>query len=396
MGDGKRIGVMMDLEKPYKRHLDVYAGIRKYAKQHSDWKLVVDEWADHSLPARRGAPVPYDGIVGRITKLGADRARRLNVPAVNVWFSSPAKGLPGVFPDSVASGKLLAEHLLSRGFRYLTALFQADDMATPIAATAMEAFAREAGFDGWLGTVAIDRPTTHGEWQRALRTIERWMASWKLPLGLLVFDPAWARVIIELAHDRGWHVPQQIAIVCSHNDELHCEHPEPGLTAVEPPEERCGYEAARMLDGLIDARRQGHSPFANPQTVFLPPIGIIARHSTDFFAVDHPLVRQALRYIAAHLHKPLETARVARELGVARRTLDAWFQQSLGVTVTTEIGRLRIERVKRELTAGSDPIQVIARRTGFASTRTLNDQFRKRVGMSPREFREQGAVRNKR
>jgi LacI family transcriptional regulator len=390
MSDVKRIGVMMDLDKPFKRHLDVYAGIREYAEECRDWRFVVDDWADHAIPSRPGLPVPYDGIVGRITKLGADRARRIGLPAVNVWFSSPAKHvLPGVYPDSTVSGRLLAEHLLSRGFRHLTALFRPDDKATPLVAAGMKAFATEAGFDGWLGTLSLAQPTAHTAWKRGLQQIERWMESWKLPIGLLVIDPAWARVVIELAAVRGWHVPQQIAIVCSHNDELHCEHPEPGLTAVETPEFQCGYEAAKMLDKLIDGKRRGQSPFASPQTILLPPTGLVVRHSTDFFAVDDPLLGRALRYIASHLHKPLDAGTVAREVGVARRTLDDWFQKSLGMTATDEIARLRLERVKRELLATPDSIEAIARRTGFANTRTLRNHFRKIAGISPSEFREQ-------
>jgi transcriptional regulator GlxA family with amidase domain len=104
-------------------------------------------------------------------------------------------------------------------------------------------------------------------------------------------------------------------------------------------------------------------------------------------------VGQALRYIAAHLHQPLDVAAVARTLGIARRTLDGWFQDSIGATVATEISRLRLERVKRELLAGSDTIAAIARRTGFATTRTLNNQFRQDTGMSPSEFRTARAHR---
>jgi LacI family transcriptional regulator len=212
------------------------------------------------------------------------------------------------------------------------------------------------------------------------------MASWKLPLGLLMLDQTWAMAIIELAHERGWQVPGQIGIVCAHNDDLLCEDPELGLTAIETPEEQRGYKAAAMLDDLINRKRQGLSP-ADPQTLLIPPSEIVTRHSTDYFAVDDPLVGQALRYISTHLHKPLEPAAVAGSIGVARRTLDAWFQRSLGVTVAAEISRLRIERVKRELTAGSDSIEAIARRTGFASTRTLYDQFVLSAGMSPTAFR---------
>jgi LacI family transcriptional regulator len=393
MSDVKRIGVMMDLAQPFKRHVDVYRGIRRYGRQRPDWKLVVDEWAGDALPSKAGEDLPYDGIIGRIPELGATRARRLDLPAVNVWFSSPAKGLPGVFHDYAACGKLVTQHLLSRGFRYFAAIIQNGDKGTTLVANAMEACTREAGYDGWLGSLAVDESLTNVKWRRWLRTVEQWMDSWKLPLGLLVLDQTWAMAIIELARERGWQVPGQIGLVLAHNDDLLCEDPELGLTAVETAEEQRGYEAAAMLDELINRKRQGVSPFADLKTLLIPPSEVVTRHSTDYFAVDDPLVAQALRYITNHLHKPLEPAAVAKSVGVARRTLDAWFQRSIGVTVAAEISRLRIERVKRELLAGTDTIEQIARRTGFTSTRTLYDQFVASVGMSPRAFREQGLTK---
>lgn len=390
MGEIKRIGVMMQLDRPFKRHVSVYSGILDYARKHPDWRLVVDEWADRSLPAKPRQPVPYDGIVGRIGTLGAERARRLDVPAVNVWYSTPAEGLPCAVPDYDASGRLVAEHLIGRGFRYLAALIQSHDKGTARQAAAIEAIAKRDGVATWLGATTVDEPETYEQWQRGLRNIGRLMADWKVPLGLLIGDPASARVMIELCRERGWHVPEQIAIVCSHNDELHCERPEPSLTAVDFPYEQIGYEAARMLDALIDAKRQGVSPFADPKTILLPPVGVVSRHSTDFFAANDPLVAQALHHIAANLHKPLSVTSVAKAVGVPRRTLDGWFANAVGATVALEIMRLRIERVKRELLAGKDSIEAIAHRTGFASTRTLNDQFKRVTGMSPSEFRERG------
>jgi AraC-like DNA-binding protein len=64
------------------------------------------------------------------------------------------------------------------------------------------------------------------------------------------------------------------------------------------------------------------------------------------------------------------------------------FLDALGVTVSAEISRLRIERVKRELAApGDHTVVAIAAQSGFASTRTLNDLFLKTVGMTPLEYR---------
>jgi LacI family transcriptional regulator len=191
-----------------------------------------------------------------------------------------------------------------------------------------------------------------------------------------------------MAIDRGWNVPQQVAIVCSTNEDTQCEHPEPGLTAVEMPYEDCGYEAAQLLDRLIDSKRQGGDPFHAPETILLAPVAIVTRHSTDFFAVNDSLVQRAMRYIAANLAKPLSPVSVAKQMKVSRRTLDMRFMAALGVTVSTEIARLRIERVKRELAApGNRKVADVAEQTGFASTRTLNDLFMKTVGMTPNEFR---------
>ena len=56
---------------------------------------------------------------------GARRARRLEMPVVNVLFSSPAHNLPGVFPDYMECGRLRAEHLLARGFQRFGVLHEA-------------------------------------------------------------------------------------------------------------------------------------------------------------------------------------------------------------------------------------------------------------------------------
>ncbi len=389
MSEQKRVGVMMELDKPYKRHVSVFAGIYGYARENPDWKIVVDEWADFSLPGKRGRAVPYDGIIGRLSVLGAERAKRLEVPAVNVWLSSPAKGLHGVFPDFAKSGDLVAEHLIGRGFRYLAAITQVDDVSSFRQAGAMEARARRGDGTGWLGNCALTQPDGPESWRDTVKTLTRWMDGWKLPMGLLVREPSFARLIIEMAGDRGWSVPQQLAIVCSHNEGVQCEQPEPGLTAVELPYEECGYEAAKLLDRLMESKRQGGSPFHAPETILLAPVGIVTRHSTDFFAVDNALVQQAMQYVAANLTKPLSPVSIAKEMKVSRRTLDLRFTEALGTTVSNEIARLRIEHVKRELTApGKHKVADIAKRTGFASTRTLNDLFLKSVGMTPKAFRK--------
>jgi LacI family transcriptional regulator len=393
MSDIKRVGVMMDLDKPHRRHVGVFSGIYEYARENLEWRLIHDDWADHTLADRTTDAPPYDGIIGRITTLGAKNAKRLGVPAVNVWRSSPAKGVPSVFPDYQASGRLVAEHLLSRGFLHMAAFIHPKDQHAIVQLNAMRETAEAAGLVRWCGTLKLPWASSHREWKRAVQLTERWMDGFTLPMGLLVMDPCYARLVIELANGRGWHIPQEVAIVCSLNDEGLCEQPEPGLTCVDVPHEQCGYEAAKMLDRLIEGRRRGEDPFVDPQTLVLPKVEIVSRFSTDFFAVADPLVRDALRYIAANLSKPLTVEAVVKHMMVSRRSLDMKFHAAVGATVAAEIDRLRMERVKRELARGDDSIATIARRTGFTSVRTFNEQFQRTVGMSPRKFRQNRPAR---
>ena len=67
----------MSIDQPYKRHTAVFSGIHDYAEQQGNWHLIVDDWADQRLPTRAGVAAAFDGIVGRITMLGAS----LRVPS---------------------------------------------------------------------------------------------------------------------------------------------------------------------------------------------------------------------------------------------------------------------------------------------------------------------------
>src|SRR5262249_50767426 len=99
-GQSPRVAIMLDLQWPYKRHSEIFAGVQRYAEEQG-WVSIIDEFAHDALPRQRGQAERYDGIVARANLLLARRAVKLGVPVVNVWPSSPARHLlPGVFPDS--------------------------------------------------------------------------------------------------------------------------------------------------------------------------------------------------------------------------------------------------------------------------------------------------------
>ncbi len=383
-----RVALMLDLRWPYKRHQAIFAGTQQYA-QEQGWETIFDEYAADNLPLRRGGAVPYDGIIARANRKLAEKAERLGIPVVNVWFTSPVwKVLPGVFADFAASGRLRAEHLLSRGLRRFAALSRVD-RAAKVEVAAFQATVEAAGFSCVTARLPLEPMRSHAVQQQSERRIDAWMREWELPIGVFVYGDEVGRIVAQICQRRGLRVPQDVAILTGANEETICKHPRPSLTSVEFGHERIGYEAARLLHQLMTSRgrRAGPQQAMQPQHVFVPPQGLIVRESTDFMAVDDPLVAAALSFIAAHSHRPLGQDDVARAVHTETRTLQRHFRRVIDRPIAAMIRQVRLERAKRELVQSDRSLKEIARDTGFGEPARMNDLFRRELGATPSEYR---------
>ena len=215
------------------------------------------------------------------------------------------------------------------------------------------------------------------------RLITKWMASWVHPIGVFVGGEGEGRMVTQECHRRGWRVPADVAIIAGKNEEHLCENPRPSLTSIEIGYERIGYEAARLLDRWM----QGNAPPGEPLRI--PPKGLVVRQSTDFLAVDNDLVAAAMRFISANSQHPIGPEDVAKAIGVETRTLQNHFRRVIDRPIAAEIRRLRIERAKRELVQSDRRLSEIARDTGFGESIRTCEVFRREVGMTPSEYREQ-------
>lgn len=378
----RRVALQMNLDWPYKRHTAVYAGAQQYAQEH-DWLTSVDEYIEDTI-VQRSHSVPYDGMIARASSKLAVRAKRLKIPVVNVWISSPAwKRLPSVFADSAALGQLRAEHLLSRGLHRFASLTFQEDRSEELELRAFLAVlkARKSSCDSIY--VPLDSCSTLKSWRKMERIISRWMDRWELPIGVYVGAEMPGRLVAQECLNRGWRIPQDVAIITGRNEEALCQSPRPTLSSVEVGFERIGYEAARLLDQLMN----GKKPPAQP--ILIPPQGVVIRESTDFFAVDDELVTLALRFISANFHREISPEDVARAVSIEPRTLHRRFQKFLNRPIATEIRRVRLERAKRELAEGTRSMHEIARDVGFGGATRMYETFRRELGVPPSQYRNE-------
>lgn len=380
MSTPRHIAVAIQIDEPYPHHQDLFLGILRYARERADWDCVVDEHPGYKLRSRPAHARRYDGVIARASPPMQRRLKRLGIPLVNTWYQHHRPGVAGVYDDGEKIGRMAAEHLIERGFRRLS--FICNDQHVHLVRIA-HAFARHCAEEGIACTLPRmpHDPFSEAEaWLELEKRMADWLDGLTPPVGVCLQEPAMSRLLIAQCHSRGWHVPQDMALLSINDNKTIAELP-PQISCTDNNSEQRGYESAALLDRLMDGRPIPDKP------ILIPPRGVIARASTDYLAVEDAVVAEALRYVASHLRDRLTVERVAHEVAVSTRALQMRFDAALGRPISDEIRRLRLEAAKRMLGDRDRPIGEIARLAGFGTTTVMSQVFRRVLGMNPTAYR---------
>ncbi|WP_318527553.1 GlxA family transcriptional regulator [Defluviimonas sp. WL0002] len=107
---------------------------------------------------------------------------------------------------------------------------------------------------------------------------------------------------------------------------------------------------------------------------------------SDLSAND-PLVKRALLWMQQFPETPLTAERLARQLGVSRRTLERRFAEDLAVSPAEAGRRMRLAQVRALLARGEKSVTQIAAETGFSDVSHLIRVFRAAEGVTPEAWR---------
>lgn len=379
MSRSRHVAVVMELNWPYKRHYEIFAGIREFAEQHSDWTFDLSNFPQYELA--RGKR--YDGIVGRIGKDCLAAARNAVIPVVNVWIDSPvADQVAGVHFDSRATGRLAAEHLIVRGFRRLAHFGFRGSADSKGHYKGMCEVAREYGYPCTSHATHSSFNDKAHNWANFVDCVKRAQDGWEAPLGIAFPYDELCHAVSAICLADGWKIPEQLAMMSCGNEQLICTASDPTLSSIDQGAWKCGYEAAKLLHQLM----QGKKPPLAP--LLIPPKELVVRKSTDFHAVSDPRVARALSHMFSQSAEKLSVSEIAQFAGVGRQTLERGFQTHLGRTVNDELIRMRISKLKRLLVESDESIKELSSRVGFGTTANMFPMFKRHTGMTPKEYRE--------
>jgi LacI family transcriptional regulator len=377
----RRVGIMLELMWPYRRHVDVFAGTQRFAQAADNWICEIDEFVYEPSGASPPQLPSYDGLIARATGPLARRAQLAGVPLVNVWFNSPeVERLPSVLPDFAEIGRQACEHLIDRGFRQFGCLSIPRERAHRVMVEAFHERLAEIDLLCHCATTSRFFYRNGQTWNRFQSMLDQWIQTWTPPIALFVaFNDVTTRYVVHACRRHGLRVPEDVALITSTNEPMISAMPPPSLSSVEVNYEQIGYKAAQILDGMM---HQGDSAIGR---TLIKPTGIIARDSTDFFAVDDEAVALGMRYIEQHTRDSITVDDAA---GVSRRTLERRFQSGTGRSVAAEIRRLRILKAKRLLAETDLLVKQIARETGFRDPIRLHEVFVREEGTTPSAYRK--------
>ena len=221
------------------------------------------------------------------------------------------------------------------------------------------------------------------ERQKADKNKAAWLRSLPKPVAVFACNDWEAFQFIQFCRLNGFRVPEDIAVMGVENDELLCNVSTPPLSSVRTPEERIGYDAAVLLEKLLN----GKTLSAGEKKNFLPPSGLVIRQSSDISQVEDPIVSKSLQFIQEHISEPILVEDIINHVHISRTLLERKFRTELGRTPLAEIRRQRILRAKQYLTDTVMPVADIAESCGFSSDIRLSTVFKEITGMSPSEFR---------
>lgn len=308
--------------------------------------------------------------------------------------------IPLVLPDLTAIGRKVANHFVSSNYKRLCYLGpQSDETANAGNShfQGMQEVARNNGIH--LDCIFPDQAAT---W-RKLGLVHRrrlstgWDRFWELGPALidhLLTDPEPvalfsafvepAMEFIEMVDERKIDIPSRIGMAAQTEDALNGSVTKVPLTCIVPDYEKQGFEAARLLDAMLD----GHAVEPS-HTLFVDHFDFILRESSNQIVTSDPQVNHMLDHVRRNaLDFRYTPEMLAQAFHCSLRLVQIRFRKSLQRGVAEIIREYRTHRAAELIRKTNMPLQQIVSECGFSGHHQLERAVKAAYGLNPSALRK--------
>lgn len=220
------VALLIETSNHYSREL--LQGIRDYVREHCEWAL-------HLTEQGRGGSAPNwlsrwrgHGIIARIENERIEQAvAALGVPVVNLSASGFGMAYPVVITSSEGVGRLAGEHLIERGLQHFGYCGDGRFRWAFEHGEHYSAYLREQGFPC---SIYRSGREDFEDWEQEKRNLAGWLQQLPKPVGVMACYDIRGQQILDVCREVGIRVPDEVAVIGQHNDELLCNLCDPPLS----------------------------------------------------------------------------------------------------------------------------------------------------------------------
>lgn len=241
----------------------------------------------------------------------------------------------------------------------------------------------KAAFFSFVSGEAKPPMDSGGPAKRAIakERLDTWLKEIPKPAAVFAANDIIASEVLRGCERMGIDVPNQIAVLGCDNDAFIAANTRPQLSSLQLPFYKLGYSAAETLDRLLKQRKV-------PQKICrISGTRLFARASSTAIPPATALVERARTFIAERACSGIRSSDVVAHLGISRSLLDLRYRQIRGKSLLEDILETRLDNVKHQLASTGRTILEIGRACGFNNPNNLKRLFKKRFGISMRDYR---------
>jgi LacI family transcriptional regulator len=383
-----KIILLSDFSEEYNKNL--LRGITRYSKDHGPWTFCkmptyYRETLGIDCILKWAQEWGVNGIIGQFhNEEEVARFTDAKIPVIAQDFKERFTDVPNITGDYHLTGRLGADYFLKKGFRNFAFYGFENIVWSRERSQGFEDRIQEAGFD----VHRYEHKDARGIdlWYYKPSALSDWLKSLPKPIAIMACDDNQGHHITEAARHAAIRIPEELAVLGVDNDEMVCDLSDPPLSSIELDSEKSGYEAARLMEQMIENK------IFCARDIIVKATQVVTRHSTDIFASKDKYIVSALKYIHGNLDKNLKVDQVLKEVPLSRRSLEKRFIMTTGYPVYEYIYNQRIEKFTQKLLETDMTIFEIALDLGLSDSKNIARQFKQIKGVTPMEYRKQHMV----
>ncbi len=373
----KRIVLLVETSRAFGRQLIM--GIAHYSKLNGPWSF-------YKEPIGLKSSIPHltnwkpDGIIMRDSLISKELLK-LKIPTIlAIHDSKYPKNLPVIKTDSYSIAKIASEHLIEKGLKnFAFCGFDSYDWSKERRIHFCQ-FTSKAGYKTYV--YIPPKRIKKNDWEKEQHHVRDWVDALPKPVGVFACNDDRGQHILEVCKLLNLKVPEDVAVIGVDNDSMVCNISDPPLTSIALNVESAGYQAAKLMDDMIDKIK-----IYNKQIIVTPSY-VVQRQSSDILAIDDFLVAKAISFIKNNVRNKIIVEDVVKATNINRRTLERRFRRTIHRSIGEEIKYTRIELISKLLIESDFTISQITSFFNFTDVEHISRYFKKEKGIGLREFRK--------